>query len=98
MMHATCANILRHFFGVENNCHVEDFARICEIEEVLGRPQCGENAGRIPFVPYETIGHPKDMVDVRHFWQCGGDPGMNTFAWQRFSESHAGWALAKPAV
>ncbi|KAF8529457.1 hypothetical protein JB92DRAFT_2860723 [Gautieria morchelliformis] len=98
MMHTVCANILRHFFGVENDCKVEDFVKICEIEKVLGRPKPGKDASRIPFVPYEKVGDPKDQADVRPFWQHGGDPGMNLFAWKLFSESPMGWALSRPDV
>jgi hypothetical protein len=98
MMHTTCANILRHFFGVESDCKVEDFVKICEIEKVLGRPKPGKNASRISFVPYEKVGDPKDKVDVRPFWQHGGYPGMNLFAWKLFSESPMGWALSRPDV
>lgn len=97
-MHTTCANILRHVFGAEDDADVAALVRLCEIEEVLGRPQDGKNASRLRFVPYEDVGHLTDRVDVRPFWQLGDGPGLNLFAWKPFSESPAHWALAKPDV
>lgn len=93
-MHNTCATLLRHVIGAEEDS-LASFIKLAEIETVLGRAQGGANAGRFRFVDYEGAG---EKIDLRPFWTVGEEEGANVFNFKALVDKGMGWILARPDV
>ncbi|KAH9948707.1 hypothetical protein B0H21DRAFT_223608 [Amylocystis lapponica] len=93
MLHTACCTILRHIFDATDDTK-ETLVKLSQIEEVLGRPQDGDTAGRINEVNYESVG--KDKVDLRQFWIPGHRLRRNRFDWPKFMASGLKWTLNRP--
>lgn len=97
MMHVTCADILRCVFDAEDT-NAKSLARVCQIEEVVGKVQGGANAGWLPLVRYEEVG---EEIDLAPFWGHQPDApsmGSNVFDWTRLKAGKYKWLLNRPDV
>ena len=95
MMHVTCADFLRLVFDAKDT-NARSLARVCQIEEVVGKVQGGANAGWLPLVRYEAVG---EKVDLAPFWTHQSDApsmGSNVFDWTRLKTSKYKWLLNRP--
>jgi hypothetical protein len=72
---------------------MDSLVNLCAIEQVLGRPQGGKNAGRLRYVNYEATGH-----DLRPYWHSGYEEGANTFGWNALKSSDKEHLLSRPDV